>query len=134
MRVFSCTPVCTAGPNCRAHFLFRLRELIVRGEHSEPATQGFLQSSHLSVCCPLLRAGAAAPLESSAGLNRLPALAMLRATLSPPPPQSTSPIVSRIIFAVERSLWSLDSVRVEAREVENRPAGCPRNNLRAKSN
>jgi hypothetical protein len=42
-----------------------------------------------------------------------------------------SPIVLSIIFAAERSL---DSVRIEAREVEHRRTGCPRNNPRAKWN
>jgi hypothetical protein len=107
-------------------------QLIVRGEYFEPATQGFLQSSQLSVCCSLLRAGAAARLESSAGLDRLPATVMLRAALSASQRQSTSPMVSRIFFAAERSLWPLDSVHVETRVVENRPAGCSRNNRRTK--
>jgi hypothetical protein len=43
-----------------------------------------------------------------------------------------SPIVSRITFAVEWSLTPFDSVRVDAREVENRRTGCPRNHPRAK--
>jgi hypothetical protein len=37
-------------------------------------------------------------------------------------------------FLARGALWPLDSVRIEAREVENRPAGCPRFNLRTKRN
>jgi hypothetical protein len=45
-----------------------------------------------------------------------------------------SPLQFRDRLAVESLFQLIDSVRAEAREGENRPAGCPGDDLRAKWN
>jgi hypothetical protein len=45
-----------------------------------------------------------------------------------------SPLQFRDRLAVESLFQLIDSVRAEARKGENRPAGCPYNNLSAKWN
>jgi hypothetical protein len=59
---------------------------------------------------------------------------MLQTTISPLKRLFASPLQFRDYFAVESSLQSLDSVRMEPREGENRPERCSSNNLRAKWN
>jgi hypothetical protein len=54
--------------------------------------------------------------------------------VSPPRREFASPIVSRIVFAAKRSLWSLDSVPIEARAVQNQRGGVLTQRSAAKRN
>jgi hypothetical protein len=59
---------------------------------------------------------------------------MLQTMISPLKRRLASPLQFRDYFAAESSLQSLDSVHMEPREGENRPAECPSNDPRAKWN